>query len=659
MSWQPRDGDEGGTLTAPSRTSVPRGGRELARLGDVVFKNVCRAAAVAVLVVAALLVVFLVKESWPAMRTIGLRFFTHTNWDPTRHDYGALAFVWGTLATSALAMLVAVPLGVGAAAFLAEIAPGWLRRAGSFLIELLAAIPSVVYGFWGIFFLAPGVQRLFDLAGGPNTGGTGILSAGLILSIMVVPYIAAITFDVCRAVPRAQREGALALGSTRWQTIWSVVLPYARPGIVGGCFLALGRALGETMAVTMLIGNSAKIDLSPFAVGDSIASKVANQLGNTTDPLTVSALVELGLVLFCVTAAVNCLARVLIWRVGHVGKRFPRSEAPPGNARLRGSASREELPAEEPTAAREAEPRRRAFPGGASERGANARAWWVNQVMTAVLAGCLAVTLGPLFLILGYITYRGVTSLNLAFFTQLPIADPPGLGHALLGSALLVGLATLFAVPVAILAAIYLAEYRTGRLVPAVRFVGELLGGVPSIILGIFAYALLVNPALWPDLMARLGFAKFSGWAGALALGVMMIPVVTRASEEALKLVPQSIRNASYALGATHWQTVARVVVPAALPTIVTGVFLAVARVAGETAPLLMTAYNSTFWPSSPGERTPFLTYYIYNYSRSESPAEQEQAWAAALVLLAVVMLLNVGIRLLTGRRVVSADRAE
>jgi phosphate transport system permease protein len=271
----------------------------------------------------------------------------------------------------------------------------------------------------------------------------------------------------------------------------------------------------------------------------------------------------------------------------------------------------------------------------------------VDWLMTRVLGGCLLLTLGVLFLILGYIVYQGSGAVDLAFFTNLPIDEPPGLSNALIGSAMLVGLATLGAVPIGVLAAIYLNEYRTSRLAPWVRFVGELLGGVPSIILGIFAYALLVVPF------------GFSGWAGSFALGVMMIPMVMRASEEALKLVPQSLRNASYALGASRWQTSFRVLVPAALPAIITGIFLAIARIAGETAPLLLTAYSSFFPPSGPGDRTPFLTYYIYVYSQSDDSEERRQAWAAALVLLALVMLLNVGIRLLTGRRLVAAGRAD
>jgi phosphate transport system permease protein len=607
---------------APART-------EREALKDRLFLGLCRLAALSVLALAALLFAFLVRDSWPALRAFGFRFFTHARWDPVQGDYGALAFIYGTLVTSAVAMLIAVPLGVGTAAFLAEIAPGWLRRGGSFLIELLAAIPSVVYGFWGLFFLAPAVQLLFDRLGGPNHGGAGLFSAGLILSVMIVPYVAAISYDVCRAVPRSQREGALALGATRWQTIWGVVLPYARPGIIGASFLALGRALGETMAVTMLVGNQPTIHFSLFALGDSIASVIANQLNEAGSDLQRAALVELGLVLLFVTVFVNCLARLLIWRVGREPSAVRRWLFP---------AKRVVVPPPKPGEAPRLRP-------------ADGRAWLADRLMTVVLGACLFLTLGVLFLILGYITYRGLSAVNLDFFTNLPVpkGEPHGgLAHALYGSALLVGLASLFAVPLGILGAIYLAEYRTHRLVPTVRFVAELLGGVPSIVIGIFAYALLVAP-----------LGHFSGWAGAFALGVMMIPIVLRASEESLKLVPESLRNASYALGAARWQTVLRVTVPAALPAIITGVFLAVARIAGETAPLLLTAYNSNYWPRSPGDRTPFLPYYIYYYSRSGDPDWERQAWAAALVLLAVVMALNVGIRLLTGRRVLLASRAD
>jgi phosphate transport system permease protein len=270
--------------------------------------------------------------------------------------------------------------------------------------------------------------------------------------------------------------------------------------------------------------------------------------------------------------------------------------------------------------------------------------------MTGVLGLCLILSLGPLFIILGYLVFQGISSLNWEFFVNLPA--PPqktggGMANALVGSAMLVGLATLFAVPVGILAAIYLAEYRAGKLGAAVRFVGELLNGVPSIIIGTVAYALIVLP-----------MGHFSGWAGSAALGVMMIPIVMRASEESLKLVPSSLREASYALGATQWQTILRVVVPAALPAIITGVFLAIARIAGETAPLLLTAFGNQFWAHSPNDPTPSLPVKIYEYAISDWESWNQQAWEAALVLMTVVMVLNVGIRFLTGKRQISASHA-
>jgi phosphate transport system permease protein len=615
-------------------------------LGDRLFKAVCLLAALSVIVLLGLLIVFLVVQSVPALDAFGLSFFTSTDWDPRQDHYGALVFIFGTLVTSAIAMLVAVPLGIGAAAFLAEIAPAWLRRGGSFLLELLAAIPSVVYGFWGIFFLAPYVQDLSNLVGGPNTGGANVLSAGLILAIMVLPYVTAITYDVCRAVPRSQREASLALGATRWQTIWNVVLPYARPGIIAACFLALGRALGETMAVTMLIGNNWQISPSPFDPGDSIASIIANQLGNTNKELHISALVALGLVLLLVTIIVNSLARVLLWRMTQprrAGVRLPRRLRSALEQMTSGQPQPRLTELESASAAGDSPgwwPRfkaavKRSFPH------------WMDRFMTLVMGACVAITVGFLFLIAGYILGRGVSALTPEFFTNLPIDEPPGLGHAVVGTAMLVALATLWAVPLGILGAVYLAEYRTSFVVPFIRFVGELLGGVPSIILGVFGYALLVIPF------------GFSGWAGAFALGVMMIPIVLRATEESLKLVPSSLRNASYALGASTWKTITRVVIPAALPAIVTGVFLALARIAGETAPLLLTAYNSNFWPRSPSARTPFLTYYIFTYARSDDPGERELAWAATVVLLALVIVLSVGIRLLTGKRTVLASQAD
>jgi phosphate transport system permease protein len=219
---------------------------------------------------------------------------------------------------------------------------------------------------------------------------------------------------------------------------------------------------------------------------------------------------------------------------------------------------------------------------------------------------------------------------------------------------MLVGLATAFAVPVGVLAAVFLAEYRNYRMVAPIRFVAELLGGVPSIVIGIFGYAILVYP-FWGN--QQWGF---SAWAGAFALAVMMLPVVIRAGEEAMRLVPNSLREASYALGASRKQTVLKVVLPAALPAIITGVMLAVGRVAGETAPLILTARGSQFMPRSPSDPTPSIPFYIYEFSKYAPGSDEiRMAWAAAFVLVLVVFLLNVGVRLIAGKRVVAAARAD
>ena len=279
-----------------------------------------------------------------------------------------------------------------------------------------------------------------------------------------------------------------------------------------------------------------------------------------------------------------------------------------------------------------------------------------NRLMTSILWLCQVLTIVPLFLILGNIVFNGATEVDKNLFWERPA--PPGeagggLGHAMLGSLYMVLIASILAVPVGIFAAVYLNEYRNHRMTRPIRFLTELLGGVPSIVIGIFAYSVIIFP---PWAAKSHGF---SAWAGIFALGVMMLPVVVRATEEAIKLVPGSLRQASYALGASQAQTVLRVILPASLSAILTGVLLAMGRIAGETAPLLLTARDSKFWPGSLGEKMASLPYYIYDYSTSSFDEQRRIAWAAAMVLLVFVVALNVGVRLLAGKRMVSASRAE
>jgi len=281
--------------------------------------------AASVLVVMAGMVLSMVRASAHAIGVFGLGFFVGRTWDPVQGVFGALPFLYGTVASALLALLIAVPLALGVAIFLAELAPAWIRNPIGFLIELLAAIPSVIYGLWGLLVLAPWLRRTVEPFLGHTLGflplfqgpplGIGMLAAGFILAIMVLPLIVAVGTEVLRAVPMGQREAALALGATRWETSRMAVLPYARSGLVGAMVLALARALGETMAVTMVIGNRPDISLSLFAPSYTIAAVIANEFAEATTALYQSALLYIGLVLFLVTVIVNVLARVLVARV--------------------------------------------------------------------------------------------------------------------------------------------------------------------------------------------------------------------------------------------------------------------------------------------------------------------------------------------------------
>lgn len=292
------------------------------RSGDEFAYTLAFVCASTIIAIVALLVYELWIHSGPSRLKFGFGFLFTSNWDPVSGDFGALPFVYGTVITSALGLLIAVPLGVGAATFLAELAPPLISDALTFCIELLAAVPSVIFGLIGIFvlvpllekFVVPALKAVFGFL--PIFSGTfygvSVFSAGIVLSVMIVPFIISISREVLLAVPRDLREAALALGATRWESTWQVVLPFAKTGIVGSIFLALARALGETMAVTMVIGNTPQIPKSLLAPGYSIAAVIANEFNEASGELYVSALIELALVLFALTIIINGAARLLI-----------------------------------------------------------------------------------------------------------------------------------------------------------------------------------------------------------------------------------------------------------------------------------------------------------------------------------------------------------
>ena len=473
----------------------------VANRGDRLFRWAVTALALVILVLVVGIFLKLLESSWPAMNAFGLSFLWDTTWDPVFREFGALPFIYGTIVSSLLALLIGGPISLGAAVFLAELAPYWLRNPLSFLVELLAAIPSVVYGLWGIFVMVPwirstvqpflsGTLGFLPLFTGPAYG-FGLMAGGLILAIMIIPTITAVSRDVMRAVPDSQREAMIALGATRWETIRTAVVPYAGSGIFGATILGLGRALGETMAITMVIGNRPDISASLFSPAYTMSAVIANEFAEATYDLYLSVLIETGAGALRRDSAAQ-RSRALAGVAGCTGsKRGAMTMKPARNYAVRRVS---------------------------------------NFVMLALAAASTAIAVGFLFSVLGYVLIQGGSALNLEFFTGLPrpVGQPGGgMGNAIVGTLILLAIASAVALPIGIGAGVYLSEYGHGRLGTAIRFTTDVLTGVPSIVVGIFVYTLLVLP-----------LRSFSALAGGVALAIIMLPTVTRATEEMLKLVP-------------------------------------------------------------------------------------------------------------------------
>ena len=299
------------------------------RLGERIFRGATLTAAVLVLVLLGGVTIALLKGAWPALSHFKLEFLTRQVWNPVTEKFGALAPIYGTLVTSIIAMAVAIPLSFGISIFLTELCPAWLKRPVGVAVELLAAVPSIIFGIWGMFVFAPVLQRhvqpwLIDHLGPlPGIGllfqgppfGIGILTASLVLAIMVLPFIASVMRDVFETIPDVLRESAYGLGATTWEVIWKVVLPYSRTGVVGGIMLGLGRALGETMAVTFVIGNAHRVSSSLLAPGTTISASIANEFTEAVGDLYTSSLIALGVLLFLITFVVISVARLMLRRL--------------------------------------------------------------------------------------------------------------------------------------------------------------------------------------------------------------------------------------------------------------------------------------------------------------------------------------------------------
>jgi len=316
-------------MSVPAQALARTRALDRLRLGDTVFRHLTRTAAIGVLLLLSGVIISLIDGSIPAFRTFGFGFLTSERWNPVTEIFGALPAIYGTIVTSFIAMLIAVPIGLMIAFFLTELCPPWLRRPIGIAIELLAGIPSIIYGIWGLFIFAPFLQATLEpflintlgnvpgiapLFAGPPYG-IGMLTSGLILAIMVLPFVTSITRDVFEAVPGVLKEAAYGLGCTTWEVVRNVTLPYARVGVIGGVMLALGRALGETMAVTFVIGNAHRISASILAPGTTISATIANEFTEAVGDLYTSSLIALGLLLFVITFIVLAIARYMLMRI--------------------------------------------------------------------------------------------------------------------------------------------------------------------------------------------------------------------------------------------------------------------------------------------------------------------------------------------------------
>ena len=626
------------------------------------------AVAVGVVLLVAALVYVLSQGAWLSLVQFGPGFLTSSDWDAVNNVYGAAPAIAGTLITSALALLIAVPIALGVAIFLSEIAPVWLRRPLIYVTDLAAAVPSVVYGFWAFIVLVPLMGStvepgLGSLTGGrfpfsSLTSGVDILTATLVLAVMIIPTIAAVSREALRAVPRIHRESALSLGATRWEATRRGVLGPARSGIAAGVILGLGRALGETIAVVMVIGNAIYLPDTLFSKGSTLATYIVNDFPGTPG-LNRSALFELALLLLVITVAVNVVARGLLWRTGNRDgdepSARPRRRILSLHSHPRSATARSEGPTDAGAMAiagaslgrlAEAPEWRRRVVAAAPRRIFRRRV--VQGILIALTAACVVVAVLPLAsVIYTAVQYGGSAVIHPSFYTSLPPqgCNPKpgiscslgGIGPEIQGTLIMLGLGALIAVPIGLLAGIYIAEYGRNRFAPLVSFLADVMTGVPTIILGVFVFTLF----LYFDHDATL-----SALSGGVGLGVIMIPIGIRSTEEALKAVPAAVRESALALGFPRHRVTLRVVLGTARGGLVTGMLLAASRAAGDTAVLLLTAGGSSFWFTNLNTQTAAMTPFIFNNFGSTYVNLQTDAWGAALVLLGIMLAISLGSRL-------------
>lgn len=579
---------------------------------------------------------FTVLKALPVLEGIGLASFFGDVWAPTEGSYGILALLAGSFIVTAGALVLGVPLAIGCAVYLTEIASPKFSNIVATAVDLLAGVPSVIFGFFGLVMLRP---LIAEVSGGL---GFGALTAWLVLAIMIVPTITTLTMDALRSIPGGVREASFSMGATKWQTIYKVVLPAAKLGIVNAVVLGMGRAIGETMAVLMVVGNAPVIPHSMTSPLSTLTSQIALDMGYSSG-LHRSALFGMGVVLFLISALLVGIVRV-------VSK--PR-EAKVDTQKI--AKAREDKATEvelatiapsttSPKVAQAEEKQistRERIKAILAKGGKKSSGTLANKTMLAVFRAAGLLTTTVLVLIILFVAVNGlpVMSLNFIFGWPEGVNAEGGIWPTIVSSLYVTILAMLICAPIAILSAVYLAEYaKQGRLVRFIRFASDTLASVPSIVMGLFGFALFVE---------AFGFG-LSMLSAALALALMMLPIVMRTTEEAIRAVPRFSRWGAYGLGATKWQVVSRIVLPSAFPRISTGIVLAIGRAVGETAVVLYTMGQAINLPITPLDSGRPMT--IHLYLLANEGINMQAAYGTALLLMLMILAFNLFARYLSKR---------
>lgn len=623
------------------------------RLKELALKNLFLTCACVAVLAVILIFVFTFWKAIPVITDIGLGEFFGFTWAPTEGRYGILALLAGSGIVTVGSLAIGVPLAVGCAVFLTEIAGKRLAGIVSTAVDLLAGVPSVVYGFFGLVILRPLVAGL--------TGGLGFgaLTVWLVLAIMIVPTITTLTMDALRSIPMGIREASFAMGATRWQTIYKVVLPAAKMGIVNAVVLGMGRAIGETMAVLMVVGNAPVIPGGIASPLSTITSQIALDMGYSSG-LHRSALFGMGVVLFIISASLVGIVRAVSsaresgrGRSRHRrakaadravvagGVNFDHAEAPAEHAPAQMLTADDVTPVTGAvTEAREGSRARikRLLAEGAKGGGNKNR---TNDLMLGVFRAAGIVTTAVLVVIIAFVAVNGLPVMSLDFIFGWPegVNAEGGIFPTIVSTLYVTALAMLICTPIAVLAAVYLAEYaKQGRLVTFIRYAADTLSSVPSIVMGLFGYAMFVE---------AMGFG-LSMLSAALALALMMMPIVMRTTEEAIRAVPRYIRWGAYGLGATKWQVVSKIVLPSAFPRIATGIVLAIGRAIGETAVVLYTMGQAINLPLTPLDSGRPMT--IHLYQLANEGINMQAAYGTALLLMLMILAFNLFARYISRR---------